>query len=505
VRYLLAHDIGTSGNKATLFTIEGQMLRSTLSEYDTRYSNSTWAEQNPEDWWHAVCQCTRELAAGIDAKDIAAVSFSGQMMGCLCVDRKGVPLRDSIIWADVRAAKEAMTLEARVPPERFYRIVGHRLSCSYSLEKLMWIKNNLPEVYRAAFKMLNAKDYIIYRLTGRFLTDYSDASGTNAFDLNRFKWSEEICDAAGIDMGKLPETVESTRIAGEVSRAISAECGLAPGTKVVVGGGDGMCASVGAGSVEAGRTYNCLGSSAWICSASRSPVYDSQMRLVNWAHIVPGLVAPGGTMQTAGAAFAWMKGELGGVESEKALALGANPYQYINEEIAASVPGANGLLFLPYLMGERCPRWNPNARGAFIGLKIEHKRRDMFRSVIEGIAMNLSVILGLLRKDIAIDRMVVIGGLATGDVQRQILADVYGMDIQRLNHLEEATSIGAAVTAGVGVGALKGFREVERFVKIDAVTHPDPAHVETYQKLQPIFDKAYFDLVGVYEMLSGCR
>jgi xylulokinase len=505
MRYLLAHDIGTSGNKATLFTTEGQMVRSILAEYETHYFNSTWAEQNPHDWWHAVCRSTRELTAGIDPKDIAAVSFSGQMMGCLCVDHKGVPLRDSIIWADVRAVEEARSLETRVPPERFYRIVGHRLSCSYSLEKLMWIKKNLPDVYRAAFKMLNAKDYIVFRLTGRFLTDYSDASGTNAFDLNRFQWSEEICEAAEIDMDKLPETVESTCVAGEVSRAVSEECGLAPGTKVVVGGGDGMCASVGAGSIAEGKTYNCLGSSAWICSATKSPIYDSQMRLVNWAHIVPGLVAPGGTMQTAGAAFTWLKNELGGVESEKALASGANPYQYINEQIATSAPGCNGLLFLPYLMGERCPRWNANARGAFIGLKIEHKRRDLFRSVIEGIAMNLNVILGLLRNDIAIDKMVVIGGLATGEVQRQILADVYGMDIQRLNHLEEATSIGAAVTAGVGVGALKGFQEVERFVKVDAVTHPDPVHVETYRKLQPVFDKAYFDLVEVYDQLSECR
>jgi xylulokinase len=504
-RFIVAHDVGTSGNKATLFTIEGKMLRSILVEYPTRYFNAGWAEQDPRDWWRAVCAGTRELAAGINAKDIMAVSFSGQMMGCLCVDKSGTPLRDSIIWADMRATEEARRLEDKIAAERFYRIVGHRLSCSYSLEKLMWVKKNQPDVYRNTHKMLNAKDYLVFRLTGQFLTDYSDASGTNAFDLNRFQWSEEICSAAGIEMDKLPQAVESTRVAGEVPRGVAEECGLAPGTKVVIGGGDGMCASVGAGSISVGKTYNCLGSSAWICSASKTPIYDQQMRTVNWAHIVPGLVAPSGTMQTAGAAFTWLKNELGVHEMEQARRAGKSAYDFINEEINSSTPGSKGLLFLPYLMGERSPRWNTNARGAFIGLSMEHKKGDIFRSVIEGIAMNLNVILGILQKDIAIEKMVVIGGLAKGEVQRQILADVYGMDIQRLNFLEEATSIGAAITAGVGVGALKGFDDVDNFIAVDACTSPRPAHVETYRRLQPVFNKAYFDLVEVYDQLSECR
>lgn len=499
--YLIAHDIGTSGNKASLFTTDGQLLKSTVSAYPTDYFSSNCAEQDPLDWWHAVCESTKELLCGIDSKDVLAVSFSGQMMGCVCVDKQGNALRKAIIWADMRAEAEARYLQERIPMDRFYRTVGHRISSSYSLEKLMWIKNHEPDVYKNTYKMLLAKDYIIKKLTGRFLTDFSDASGTNAFDLNTFGWSEEILRAAEIDGALFPEAVASTAIAGEITQKVALECGLAPGTKVVVGGGDGMCASVGAGSVSEGRTYNCLGSSSWICTTSKTPIYDEQYRTFNWAHIVPGMIGPCGTMQAAGASFSWLKNEVCTLETEHGLQSGINPYELINEQIQQSQPGANGLLFLPYLMGERSPRWNANARGAFVGLKMEHRRADMLRSVVEGIGLNLNIILQIMKQHIPIEEMTVIGGLAKGNVQRQILADIYGMRILRLNHLEEATSIGAAVTAGVGIGVHKSFEEVSRYIAVDAIEEPTAGNSEVYKKMQPIFDKAYFDLVDVFEEL----
>ncbi len=499
--YLIAHDIGTSGNKASLFTTDGQLLKSTVSAYPTDYFSSNCAEQDPLDWWRAVCESTKELLLGIDNKDVLAVSFSGQMMGCVCVDKQGNALRKAIIWADMRAEEEARRLQEQIPMERFYRTVGHRISSSYSLEKLMWIKTHEPEVYKNTYKMLLAKDYIIQKLTGRFLTDFSDASGTNAFDLNTFEWSEEILRAAGVDGTMLPEAVASTTIAGEITHKVAEECGLAPGTKVVVGGGDGMCASVGAGSVSEGKTYNCLGSSSWICTTSKTPIYDEQYRTFNWAHIVPGMIGPCGTMQAAGASFSWLKNEVCTLETERGLQNGISPYELINEQIKGSRPGANGLLFLPYLMGERSPRWNANARGAFVGLKMEHRRADMLRSVVEGIGLNLNIILQIMKQHIPIEEMTVIGGLAKGSIQRQILADIYGMRILRLNYLEEATSIGAAITAGVGIGVHKSFEEVSRYIAVDAVEEPTAANTAVYQKMQPIFDKAYFDLVDVFEEL----
>jgi len=183
-RYLLAHDLGTSGNKATLFTTEGEMLKSKVHSYDTNYFRGNWAEQNPVDWWNAVCATTKEIMQGIDPRNVVAVSFSGQMMGCLCVDKNGTPLRESIIWADQRSTKEADFIRNKMGDERFYGITGHRISPSYGIEKLMWIKNNQPSIYKDTYKILNAKDYIIYKLTDRFVTDYSDATGTCAMNLN---------------------------------------------------------------------------------------------------------------------------------------------------------------------------------------------------------------------------------------------------------------------------------------------------------------------------------
>jgi xylulokinase len=502
-KYLIAHDLGTSGNKASLFTTEGQYIGSTISEYNTDYFNSNWAEQNPEDWWHAVCETNKLLTKNIDIKDVLAICFSGQMMGCVCVDRKGQALRKAIIWADMRATKQANQILSKIDKDVFYRTTGHKCSSSYSIEKLMWVRDNEPDIYNNTYKTLNPKDYIVTRLTGQFLTDYSDASGTNAFDLNTFKWSEKILDAAGIDIDKFPEAVPSTHIAGEISESMSAECGLYPGTKVVMGGGDGMCASVGAGSVSLGKTYNCLGSSSWIATTTKEPIYDDQYRTFNWAHLVPGFVAPCGTMQSAGASFNWVKNQICTSEVIEAKQKGISPYELINEEISQSVIGSNGLIFLPYLLGERSPRWNPEAKGAFIGLKLEHKRADILRSVIEGIAYNLNIILQVFSSHMDIDEITVIGGMAKGDIQRRILADVFNTRLITLNYLDEASSIGAAVCAGVAIGELKSFSEVDKFNKAVAQDDPIAENAASYAKYMPVFDKCYTSLVDVYTDLAA--
>ncbi|HYE12667.1 MAG TPA: FGGY-family carbohydrate kinase, partial [Patescibacteria group bacterium] len=356
VKYLLAHDLGTSGNKATLFTSEGALVKSIVYSYEVNYFNSNWAEQDPNDWWKAVCTTTQEILKDIDNNQVAAVSFSGQMMGCLCVDKNGEPLRNSIIWADQRAVKEAGDIADKIENERFYRITGHRISPSYSLQKFLWIKNNEPEVYASTYKMLNSKDFIIYKLTNQFVTDYSDASGTNILDLNTYKWSEELIDLTGIDGDKLPELRKSTDMVGGVTAKAAAETGLAVGTPVVCGGGDGLCASVGAGCTKEGTAYSIVGSSSWISLTTEKPIYDHQMRTFNWAHIVPGYVAPCGTMQAAGVSYSWLKNQICTSEAREAEEKGISPYELINMEIEKSPAGANGLLFLPYLLGERSPR-----------------------------------------------------------------------------------------------------------------------------------------------------
>lgn len=503
LKYLLAHDLGTSGNKAVLFTTDGKLVKSTVYSYNTDYFNSNWAEQDAGDWWKAVCATTKEILQGIDRELVAAVSFSGQMMGCLCVDRNGEPLRKSIIWADQRATKEADLIIDRIGNERFYRTTGHRISPAYGLQKLMWIRNNQPDIYKATYKMLNSKDYIIYKLTGKFVTDFSDATGTTALDLNTYKWSEEIISATGIDGDKLPELKSSTHVVGGVTRQAAELTGLLEGTPVVCGGGDGLCATVGAGCIREGMAYNVLGSSSWISITSEKPIYDDQMRTFNWAHIIPGYVAPCGTMQAAGVSYSWLKNEICTSETEEALRRGISPYELINEEIANSPAGANGLIYLPYLLGERSPRWNPNARGAFIGLTMGHKRADVLRSVLEGVTLNLDIILKAFSKHIAINEITAIGGGAKGKVWRQIMADIYGIPVLKPNYLEEATSMGAAVTGGVGVGVFSDFSVINKFIEITDVQRPDKDRKKTYEAMKPIFEESYNSLVKVYDMMAA--
>ena len=505
MKYIIAHDLGTSGNKATLFSEEGALIGSTVYAYGCHYFNDTWAEQDPADWWKSICETTRALLheTKVNVRNIAAVSFSGQMMGCLCVDKQGNPLRPSIIWADQRAQAQQRAIGEKIDLPDYYRIVGHRNAASYGLQKLMWVRDNEPEIYRQTCKTLNAKDYIVYRLTGRFLTEPSDASSNACVDLNTLKWSERIVDIAGIDGDKLPEIVPSTHVAGGVTREAAEATGLMEGTPVVMGGGDGVCANVGAGSVRPGQTFSYVGSSAWIASTSDRPVFDPQMRTVTWAHIVPSLYAPNGTMQSAGGSYAWLKNQICRQETAEAQARGVSAYELINEEIARSPIGANGVIFLPYLLGERAPRWNPDARGAFIGLKMENERRDVLRSVLEGVTMNLGIILDILRQHMDIDELLVIGGGAKGAVWRQMMADVYNARVRVPKLLEEATSMGAAVTGGVGVGLFRDFDAIDRFISVENEHAPDPGAVKAYGPVKEMFELCYQSMLPVYEKMAA--
>jgi len=502
-KFLIAHDLGTTGNKATLFTTDGELVESITYEYSTNFYNSTWAEQNPLDWWKAVCVTTKQLLHGRDPKDVTGLAFSGQMMGCVCVDKNGNLLRDAIIWADQRSTKEVEEVKSRWDPWEFYKIVGHRISASYSLEKLMWIRNNQPDVFAKTYKMLLPKDYIIFRLTGNFVTDYSDASGTNAFDLNAMKWSEEIIESMHLDLSMFPDVHASTYVAGGVLSNVAEDCGLLAGTPVVIGGGDGVCASVGAASISENVAYNYLGSSSWVSYTSKEIVLDKEMRTFNWAHIVPGYYAPCGTMQAAGNSLSFIKNTICGAQEEQSRLQNKRVYQLIDEAIEKSPVGANGLLYLPYLIGERSPRWNPDARGAFVGLKMEHQQQDMLRATVEGIFMNLNIIFDIFKEKSDIHSINILGGLAKGSIERQIMADIYNVDICKLNYLEEATSIGAAVTAGVGVGALKSFDTIHNFIKVEEVIHPNPEHHRKYETIQKTFDHCYHALEPIYQELKN--
>ncbi len=504
-RYILAHDLGTSGNKATAYNLNGELCASVLYEYPTFYPHPNWVEQRPEDWWRAVCDSTQELLrrGNIQKDEIACVCFSAQMMGCLLVDKDGSPLRNMIIWADTRATKQEALMEQALGMEFVYRTTGHRISASYSAAKLLWMRDNEPEAYTKAYKMLHAKDYIIHRLTGRFVTDYSDACGTNLFDINRKCWSQEILKALGIDPGLLPEPHPSTDIAGGITAAAARETGLLEGTPVVIGGGDGSCACVGAGVVREGAAYNVLGSSSWISLASKAPLYDGEMRTFNWVHLDPTLYTPCGTMQAAGYSYNWYKNTLCALESRTAQEQGTSPYALIDKDVLQSPPGAGGLLYLPYLLGERSPRWNLDARGAFVGLSVTTTKANISRAVLEGVGYNLKVILDILDDAVPIDEVITIGGGAKGMVWLQILADIWQKPLRLPAYLEEATSMGAAICGGVGIGAFESFDVVRQFNAPVKTIRPNEANGAIYRELYPIFNQAYDGLRETYTSMAN--
>lgn len=502
MKYLLAHDLGTSGNKATLFTTKGEMVKSEVYAYSTKWYNDVWAEQDPDIWYEAVKVTTQRILSNVDNKDVIGLSFSGQMMGCLCVNELGQPLYPSIIWADMRAIEEENFVRANIPEDEFYKITGHRPSASYGLAKLLWLKNHQPKVYEQCYKVLNAKDYIIYKLTGNFVTDYSDASGTNLLDINTLSWSERIAESVQVDLTKMPKLCKSTDIVGIVNEKAALETGLSQGTSVICGGGDGSMSAVGARCITPGDAFCTLGTSAWNATTSKTPVYDPEMRIFNWVHVIPGMYIPCGTMQAAGASLSWLRDQMAQLEIEQCKKEETNVYERINEIVAKTNPGANGVYYLPYLMGERSPRWNPEARGSFIGMKMETTKADLFRSVYEGVAYNLEIILKLVLKDMNLKSLIMTGGGAKSEIWCQIIADIYNVTIKVPNHIEEATSIGAAVTAGVGLGIYESFDVIDDFIQIDNEFETITDNADYYNKMKPIFEQMYQVLKPVYHEMS---
>ena len=414
----------------------------------------------------------------------------------LPVDVEGTPLRPAIIWADLRATAEADSLAECCGFEEVYRRTGHRPGASYTAAKMLWLQQHQRELYTRTHQVLQAKDYVAYKLTGTFATDYSDASSTNLFDLERRDWAVDMIEAVGLDRDKLPPALPSSTAIGQVTAAAAAETGLKAGTPVVIGGGDGACATVGAGSVRPGDAYQYIGSSSWIAVTAEQPLEDPQMRTFTFAHLDPELYFHTGTMQCAGGSYDWLERLLRGEGKDRL-------YEELSAAAAAVKPGANGLLFLPYLIGERSPHWNPLARGSFVGLTMAHGRPEMARAVLEGVALNLKMILdAFLAQGAEIEAMRLIGGGAQSGLWRQILSDVYGLPILRPSLLTEATSLGAAIAGGIGVGLFPGYHVAHEFVQVEEAESPTPQHREPYAGLYELFQRAYRALEPLFEELA---
>lgn len=489
---IIAHDLGSSGDKASLHDERGRTLASCTVSYPTDHGHGGRAEQDPEDWWRAVGEASRRLLvqAGVGAGSVTTVGLSGQMMGAVFLDGAQRPVRPAMIWADSRATAQADALVASVGQERAYRLLGHRINATYTLPKIMWVRDEEPEVWARTRSVCVAKDYVTARLTGVLVTDPSDASSTDAYDLRTGTWSTLMLDAADIPVGVLPPVVPSTTVIGGLTADAAAHTGLRAGTEVVVGGGDGPMASVGAGAISpADGAYVSLGSSAWVAFSAEKPLVDPAMRFFTFEHVVPGRYCPTATMQAAGSCLQWIVDLLeptGGADRFDRLLAGA----------ARARASEDGLFFLPYLLGERSPLWDPAAAGTFLGLQRHHGREELVRAVLEGVAFNLhSCLTAFAEAGAPIDELDVIGGGAGSDVWLQVLADVWAVPVRRRSITEDANSMGAAVTALVGVG-LADFSLARELSSTTRVFEPDP-------RRSPVLAAQHRPFTAAYDRLEG--
>ena len=442
----LGIDVGTGGTRAVLVNRRGVVVASAASEHaPIRSEHIGWAEQEPEDWWRAARESIAGVlaAAGLDGSQIEAIGLTGQMHGCVMLDAEGQVLRPALIWCDQRTQPECDWLEAKIGRERLIELTCNPALPNFTLTKLLWVRTHQPEIFSRIAHVLCPKDYVRYRLTGEYAIDMQEASGTLLLDVAHRRWSEEVAGAAGIPMSWLPDLFESPEICARISDAGAGATGLAVGTPVAAGAGDQGAGAVGMGIVGPGSVSATIGTSGVVFASTDKPTMDRLGRLHTFCHAAPGLWHVMGVTNGAGLSLRWFR---------DTFAPGAS-YDELTADAAKVPAGSDGLLWAPYLFGERTPHLDPQARAAFVGLTASHTRAHCVRAVMEGVAFSLRDTLTLFAElGIPVEQIRLGGGGARGPLWRQIQADVYGRAVELLA-AEEGGAFGAALLAGVGVDA----------------------------------------------------
>jgi len=491
---LLGIDIGTSGTKTLLIDDDGRALASATAEYPLSTPRPGWAEQDPDDWWRASASTVREVLAksGVAAGEIKGVGLSGQMHGSVFLDANHQVLRPALLWCDQRTGPQCEWITERVGRERVVELTANPVLTGFTAPKVIWVRQNEPETYAKIRKVLLPKDYVRFRLTGEFHTEVSDASGTSLFHVRERRWATEMLDALEIPRDWMPEAHESPVASARISRAGAEATGLAEGTPVVGGGGDQAASAVGNGIVEAGIVSSTVGTSGVVFAFAERPTVDPGLRVHTFCHAVPDRWHVMGVMLSAGGSLRWYRDTCGHPEAAVARTLGRDPYEVIAEEAAAAEPGCEGLLFLPYLTGERTPYPDPNARGAYVGLTLRHDKRHLARAVLEGVAFGLRDSFEILDgMGVTIREVRASGGGARSPLWRQIQADVTGREHVTIN-VDEGPALGVALLAGVGTGVWSSVVEACRAtIETVACSAPDPAARAVYDRLYPIYRALY--------------
>lgn len=494
---VLGIDVGTGGTRAVLLDETGHVIASATGDHAPISAPQIgWAEQEPRDWWRATCSAIKECLqlARISPDDIAGVGLTGQMHGMVLLDAAGEVLRPAIIWCDQRTEAQGRAITEKIGASRLIELTANPALTNFTLTKIWWVQQHEPQVWARVRTVLLPKDYARFRMTGARACDVADASGTLLFDVAHRRWSAPMADASGIDPAVLPGIFESSEISGRVSEESARATGLRAGTPVVAGAGDQAAGAVGMGIVRPGAVSATIGTSGVVFAATAAPTMDPLGRIHTFCHAVPGRWHVMGVTQSAGFSLRWFRDEFcigpGGSQAS---------YDQLTAEAAATNPGADGLLWLPYLMGERTPHLDPDARGALVGLTAQHSRGHVVRAILEGVAFSLRDTLTIFRElKLPIDSIRLGGGGARGKLWRQIQADVYDMPVEILE-AEEGAAFGAALLAGVGVGVWPSVESAcDVAVKVAQRVAPDPARVEImnrryeqYRALYPALKDAF--------------
>lgn len=490
--YLLGIDIGTSACKIAVFDRNGRVMASATGDYPVYYPQEGWAQQNPEEWWDAVCGAIQKcLSTGdIDPEQIAGVGIDGQSWSAIAIDNQGRVLTDTPIWMDTRAQEICDRLNEEIGTEKIFLLAGNSLQPSYTTAKILWYKENMPEIYGKIYKILQSNSFIAYRLTGAVTQDLSQGYGLHCFDMRTGTWDKEMCDRLGIPMEFLPDIVPCDRVVGTVTEEAAARCGLTAGTPVVAGGLDAACGTLGAGVIHPGETQEQGGQAGGMSICTDT--YKADPSLILGFHVVPGQWLLQGGTTGGGGVMRWFEKEFADYERSKSKETGVSSLIQLNE-LAQKIPaGSEGVVFLPYMSGERSPIWNPYAKGVFYGLDFAKSKGHMVRACMEGVAFSLRHNLEVAEAAGAEVKVLrAMGGSANSLLWTQIKADVTGKKVV-VPASDTATTLGAAILAGVGVGVYKDYEEAVSLTVRETRSHePNPLNKETYDKTYRTYRELY--------------
>ncbi|MHC4443189.1 MAG: xylulokinase [Planctomycetota bacterium] len=502
-------DIGTSATKTLLCTAKGGVLATTSVEYPVYSPKPGWSEQEPEDWWKATVKGVAAVCkqAKKKASQITGIGLSGQMHGSVFVGKNGKSLRRALLWNDQRTAAECAEIERRAGGrKKLISMVSNVALTGFTAPKILWVRKHDPKTYVKTYKVLLPKDYIRLKLTGEYAGEVSDAAGTLLLDVKKRQWHKGLLSKLGIDADLMAPVYESPEVTGTISESVSKLTGLKKGTPVVGGAGDQPAGAVGNGIVRSGIVSATMGTSGVVYAHSDKPVPNAEGNLQSFCHAVPGKWCVFGCMLSAGGSFQWLRNTLFAAEVSAAYKAKNDPgqlYPRMIAEAAKAPGGCEGLVFLPYLTGERCPYPDPEARGSWVGLTVRHNRSHMIRSVLEGITFGMRDQIEIMRgRGVKISEVRASGGGAQSLFWRQLQADMYKAKVVTIN-TQEGGALGVALLAGVGTGVYSSVPEAcGAAIKITETLRPERSAVKVYDGLYPTYQSLYQSLRGDFAALG---